>query len=78
MATALYNGAQVFQKLGQNEQALEWHMRALKLRQALFPGNNADVAHSLNDVGLAYDELGRHEEGLEYYQRALRMLEAVH
>ena len=49
MAWALVWVAGTHSQLGQYEQALEYHKRALELRQALFPGseNHEAIADSL-------------------------------
>ena len=47
------------------------------MRQALFPGNHADVADSLASVGVRYGNLGQYEESMEYYKQALEMRQAL-
>ena len=60
------------------QQELGFERRVLKAYRALHSGNDhADVAWSLNDVGVAYENLGKYEQALEYMQRALRMLQAL-
>ena len=59
VAWAVRNVGRMYWKLGQHERALEWEIRALELRQALFPGDSDAVAESLTGVGAAYNELGR-------------------
>ena len=34
-------------------ESFKYFKQALEMRQALFPGNHADVAHSLNNLGAA-------------------------
>ena len=50
----MHDVAIMYMKLSQHEQGLDWEMRALELRQAMFPGDSEDVANSYNTAGLGY------------------------
>eukprot|EP01025_Chloroclados_australasicus_P026600 TRINITY_DN2642_c0_g1_i5.p1 TRINITY_DN2642_c0_g1~~TRINITY_DN2642_c0_g1_i5.p1 ORF type:complete len:941 (-),score=36.38 TRINITY_DN2642_c0_g1_i5:33-2510(-) len=67
--------AQYFKEVQNNYQLrLEYHLRALKLRQILHRMQmHVDVADSLTDVGIAYETLGQLQQALQYYEDALNM-----
>jgi tetratricopeptide (TPR) repeat protein len=57
--------------------ALEYHQRALAIREGVLGERHPDTALSYNNVGSAYRDLGDHAKALEYYQMALSINEDV-
>ena len=47
------------------------------MRQALFPGNHADVICSLNNVGAGFAKVGQYTKALESREKALAMQQAL-
>ena len=57
------------------DKALEYHNRALAIREKVFGTEHPDVAQSYNNIGLIYDSQGNYEKSLEYYNKALEIYE---
>ena len=57
--------------------ALEFHEKALAMLQVLFPGNHADVATSLSNVGIGYSKVGQYAKALEFWEKALAMRQVL-
>ena len=57
--------------LADYETSLEYHVEALRVREALEDENA--VALSLNNIGIIYDRLGEHTRALEYFERSLAL-----
>ncbi|CAF5095264.1 unnamed protein product, partial [Rotaria magnacalcarata] len=51
---ALNNIGRCYDCMGKFELALEYDIRALEMKQRLFPHDHPDIATSLNSIGLAY------------------------
>ena len=66
----LYSGASY-------EQALTNARKGVDLAQGFMPRDNADLATSLNNLGVTYAALGRYEEARGPLERALAMREQV-
>ena len=73
IAQSLNNLGNVYESLGQLEEALDYHHRALTLQEKL--GNPQDIATSLNSLGNVDYILGQLEEALDYYNRVLTLRE---
>ena len=56
---------------------MSYYKQALAMRQALFPGNHANVATSLNSMDTTYWYAGQYEESTSYYKQALAMQQAL-
>jgi tetratricopeptide (TPR) repeat protein/predicted MPP superfamily phosphohydrolase len=69
-------GATYYQ-LGEFQQALEYDMQALEIRQQLFGEQHPDTASSMDSVGATYGELGDHKKALEYQLRALEIRKQI-
>ncbi len=52
------------------------YQRALERWQELADGDDARMAHTLNNLGNALNRLGQHDEAMAQYQRALAIYEA--
>ncbi|MCG8404546.1 MAG: serine/threonine-protein kinase, partial [Phycisphaerales bacterium] len=59
------------------QEALRLARRALEINEQLHPGDHADVAESLNGVGLCLNALGRSAEALSKYEAALEMYQRL-
>ncbi|KJV81639.1 tetratricopeptide repeat family protein [Rickettsia hoogstraalii str. RCCE3] len=46
--------------------------------QKLYKYNHPNIAHSLNDVGAAYEKLGYTREELKYFKEALKMSQGLY
>lgn len=80
IASSLYRIGVVYHNLGQTEQALEYALQALKMRQGLYKdkGNHPDIANSLVSIGSIYNESKRPEQALEYHMQALTMRQELY
>lgn len=59
--------------LADYEKSLEYHVEALRVREALKDDNA--IALSLNNIGIIYDRLGDHARALDYFGRSLALRE---
>ncbi|CAF1294446.1 unnamed protein product [Rotaria sp. Silwood1] len=75
IAEALNNIGLCYERLGKFELALEYDIRALEMKQRLFPHNHPDIATSLSNIGLAFYNHYNFEQALDYHQRSLAMKE---
>ncbi len=60
------------------EKSLKYHKEILKILQKLYKYNHPNIAHSLNDVGAAYEKLGYTREELKYFKEALKMSQGLY
>ena len=58
--------------------SLDYHRRALEMRQEFFPGDHPAVAQSLSNVGGALEDLGQADQSLGFYRQALEMYQKVY
>ena len=56
---------------------MKYYKQVLAMQKDLFPGNNADVASSLNNMGIALEKVGQYANGLQYKKQALAMRQAL-
>ena len=54
IANALDYIAVAYSNLGDPQNSLNYNLKALEMRQRLFDGNHADIAHSLSNIGSVY------------------------
>ncbi|MEZ4886594.1 MAG: CHAT domain-containing tetratricopeptide repeat protein [Chitinophagales bacterium] len=74
----LYNNiAWVHGELGDFEQNLEFHKKALALRKIILPKNHPEIAASYSNIGGCYMLINDFEKQLLYFQQALRMYKEV-
>lgn len=72
VATALNNLGFVHgTDLADYETSLEYHIEALRAREALNDPNN--IALSLNNIGIVYGRLGEHARALQYFEQSLEL-----
>jgi tetratricopeptide (TPR) repeat protein len=72
--TLLYLG-NVYDSLGEKQEALKYYNQALPLKRAV--GDKGGEATTLNNIGKVYSDLGEKQEALKYYNQALPILRAV-
>ena len=75
--TLLNNMAMLLKEQEALGEALDMALRALKLRQRLFPERLDKLAISLHNIGSIYEEMGEPDASLKYYARGLKLLEKV-
>ncbi|EAR97809.2 tetratricopeptide repeat protein (macronuclear) [Tetrahymena thermophila SB210] len=57
---------------------LYFHTNILNLQKYLYEGNNADIARTLNNVGLCYKNLGDNKRSMLYLQESLEMRRQIY
>ena len=59
------------------DEALEWHQRALTIREKVRGKNSAAVAESYNSLGELYRAKGDWKQSMSYHQKALKIREKL-
>ena len=79
IACSLYYVATAYDKVNNFQKALEYHLKALEMRQRIY-GNvdHADTACSLLYVGCSYDKVNNSQRALEYHLKALEMRQRIY
>ena len=72
-----FRSGRIYGVLGEHEKALEYGLKALRLREEALPEGHPYIAVSYNNVGNTYGELGEYEKALEYELKALMLKEEV-
>ncbi|WP_435134692.1 tetratricopeptide repeat-containing sensor histidine kinase [Formosa sp. A9] len=68
----LYNNlGLVFDQLEQQQEAINYHNKALVLKQSLEGDNSATIDNSMNNLGAAYKNSGNYKTALELYKSVL-------
>ena len=77
--TAVYydNIGTIYGKQGNYQQALEWHQKALAIKEKIWGVESPDTAVSYNNIGLIYDAQGCYQQALACYQKTLTVFEKV-
>ena len=75
LAGALNNKGFFVKENGNNEKALYYYQKALKIDESI--KNKEGIANSLNNIGLVYDNIGDISKALEYYHRSLKIREEL-
>ena len=65
------NLGNVYNSLGQYNEAKEYHEKALIIMKNIFGEEHANVASSYNNLGNDYQKLGQYNEAKEYHEKAL-------
>jgi len=78
IAQSLINIGYVFDKQGKFNEALNYHQRALEIREQLSPSNHDDIGNSLLNVGMCYEHLEQNQKALDYYRQTLNIYETNH
>jgi tetratricopeptide (TPR) repeat protein len=69
---ASYNGlGNVYDSLGQYEEALEYYQKSLDIKIRVVGGDQLDVAASYNNVAIIYEAQGKREEALAMHAKSL-------
>jgi serine phosphatase RsbU (regulator of sigma subunit) len=88
-AQSLNNIGNAFNNLEKGNEALEYHLKALKIREELFDqakhnGNpdemdrsKKDISASYSNIGNAYDKLGDKKQAIEYHTKSLVLKEEI-
>jgi len=61
------------QILGDENKALEYKLKAYKMRKKLYDSDHPDLAQSLNSLAVIYKRLGDENKALEYELKAYEM-----
>ena len=77
LATTYSNLGLTYGELGNHQKALEYQLKALKIREAALSPDDFALANSYNNLGHSYGNLGNHHRALEYILRALNICEKV-
>jgi tetratricopeptide (TPR) repeat protein len=67
--------AEVYRELGRYADAIQFHARALAIREKSLGPWHPDTATSLNGLGYAYEALGQYAQALPLNERALAIRE---
>ena len=62
---------------GNYPKALEFHTKALNIREKVLGKDHPDTANSYNNIGLVYSNMGNYSKALEFYTKALNIYEKV-
>ena len=62
---------------GNYPKALEFHTKALNIREKVLGKDHPDTANSYNNIGLVYSDMGNYSKALEFYTKALNIYEKV-
>lgn len=77
LAKAYNNVGSTYGTLGDHKLALEYKLKAMKLREQVLEADDPALAASYNNVGTSYGELGSHKKALEYKLKAMKLRERV-
>jgi tetratricopeptide (TPR) repeat protein len=67
----------VYDNQGDYPKALEFHLKALNIREKVLGKEHPDIAMSYNNIGSVFFFQGDYPKALEYLQKALSILEKV-
>ena len=70
LLNTLNNMANVFERQGEYEKALEYYEESLKLKKKSLGDEHVSVADTLNNMANVFDQ-GEYEKALEYYEESL-------
>ncbi len=69
--------AKVFTAFGLIEEAIEYHLKALKIKTETLGENDRETADSYNGLGAAYRKKGDFDRAIEYYERSVKITVAT-
>jgi tetratricopeptide (TPR) repeat protein len=55
---------------GEYDKSLDYHFRALEIREKVFGEYHPDTVNSYNNIGIVYDKKGDYEKALEIYDKS--------
>ena len=68
----------VYQDLGQHNQAKEHHEKALNISRTIYGEQHSKVAASYDNLGTVYQDLGKHNQAKEHYEKALNIRRTIY
>jgi tetratricopeptide (TPR) repeat protein len=74
-ATALMNLGELYRRLNNSQQAIEYHQQALPIFQEL--ADRQGEAYALGNLGVAYYQLKQYQKSIEYSEQALPIYREV-
>lgn len=77
LATTYSNLGLTYGDMGNHQNALEYQMKALAIREAILSPDDPALANSYNNIGHTYGNLGDHDTALQYILRAINICERV-
>ena len=77
LATTYSNLGLTYGDMGNHQNALEYQMKALAIREAILSPDDPALANSYNNIGHTYGNLGDHATALQYILRAINICERV-
>ena len=70
-ASSYNNIAAVYQKQGDYEKSLEWHIKALKICERIYATEHPETAKMYHNIGVNYHHKGEHDKALDWLCRSL-------
>jgi tetratricopeptide (TPR) repeat protein len=61
------NLGSILRVLGQNNQALSYHLKAIAIRKKVLGEKHPDLAASYNNIANTYERLGDYDQSLAYH-----------
>jgi len=77
LATLSNNVSSIHLHMGSLEKALEFQLKALKIREQVLNKNHPHLAHSYNNLAVIYQNLGQAKKALEFQLKASNIWEEV-
>jgi CHAT domain-containing protein/tetratricopeptide (TPR) repeat protein len=77
-AITFNNIGEIYRAQGEYAEALDYHRRALALKQKLYKGPHPTIATSLNNIGAVYGAQEEYAQALDYFQQALSMWQKLY
>ena len=65
--------AKVFTAFGLIEEAIEYHLKALKIKTETLGENHRETANSYYGLGIAYGRKGDNDRAIEYFERSVKI-----
>ena len=70
-ASSYNNIGKVYYNKGEFNMALEYHFKAMNIKESLLTPDHTSIATSYNNIGIVYSELSEYDKALEYFFKAL-------
>lgn len=77
LAALCNNTGTTYATLGDQNQALQYQIKALKILESVLTPHHPDVALAYNNIGLTFGKLNDHHRALEFQLSALTILEGL-
>ncbi|MCP5103848.1 MAG: tetratricopeptide repeat protein, partial [bacterium] len=75
LATLSNNLAEIYRHIGRFENALEFQLKAVNIREAVLEKIHPDLANSYNNLSLIYSDLGQQKKALGFQLKAVNICE---